>query len=73
MKIPAAPWHRPKERYVGNGVYVTDIYGSHLIAALIHWLFVALRRRWKRPAQNQDRTPDESDPASEPEASDADS
>ena len=37
--IPYAPWHQPRERYVGNGVYITNVYASHVIAALIHWPF----------------------------------
>lgn len=43
--IPYAPWHRPRERYLGDGIYVTTIYGSHVIAALLYVLWRKAVRR----------------------------
>lgn len=47
MELKAAPWHAPREREIAPGVYVTDIYGSHVLAAL---LYAAWRRLRGQPA-----------------------
>lgn len=45
FEIPFAPWHKPRRRHIGHGVYVTTVYGSHILAALIHWPFASRARR----------------------------
>ena len=43
-EIPFAPWCKPREHHIGEGVYVTTTYGYHAIAALLYlaWCKVAL-------------------------------
>jgi hypothetical protein len=37
--LPVAPWCRPKERRIAPGVYVTNEYAHHYIAALLYALW----------------------------------
>ena len=36
MELEAAPWCAPREREVAPGVYITNIYAYHVVAALIY-------------------------------------
>lgn len=45
LELEAAPWARPKWRRVAPGVEVLDIYGWHVLNALIWAGFKKVRRR----------------------------
>ena len=41
--IPFAPWAVPKTKHLGGGVYVTDVYGWHVLNSLVYLAWRKLR------------------------------